>query len=54
MSCYPLDLIKTRLTVDKYGHYEGIFHAVQTVINKEGILGLYRGSTSFFSCAHLM
>lgn len=45
ITCYPLDLIKTRLTVDKHGHYKGITHAICSVLKSEGIGGLYRGNS---------
>ncbi|KAF2857791.1 mitochondrial carrier [Piedraia hortae CBS 480.64] len=52
---YPLDIVKTRLQVqvktDKsadhsdatHRHYEGTLHAIQTIIQDEGIAGLYSG-----------
>lgn len=41
---YPLDLVRTRLsaqTTVKY--YNGIWHALSTIVKDEGLFGLYRG-----------
>eukprot|EP01083_Nonionella_stella_P259762 886517_1 len=43
---YPLDFIRARLTVQEGGgksQYNGIFHGMKTVYNREGFLALYRG-----------
>jgi hypothetical protein len=53
ISCYPLDLVKTRIMVgggstqapsssSKYGKIVGV---VSDIVNSEGLLGLYRGLT---------
>lgn len=44
-SCYPLDLIRTRLAtqLDSNIKYRGILHAVQVIRHEEGARGLYRG-----------
>jgi hypothetical protein len=46
-SVYPLDLIRTRLTVQdghvREGNYRGILHGLQSIVEKEGMAGLYRG-----------
>jgi len=43
--CYPLDLVRTRLTTDFSGQekYRGISDAVHKIIKFEGIFGLYSG-----------
>lgn len=45
-ACYPLDLVKTRLTVDSHGHYRGIMGALSTIVRHDGGSGLYRGLTA--------
>jgi hypothetical protein len=45
-ACYPIELVKTRLTVDKKKHYRGIFHTFSSVIKNEGFFGLYKGLSS--------
>jgi hypothetical protein len=37
-------LVKTRLTVDKKRHYNGIIDTFSSVIRNEGFFGLYKGS----------
>eukprot|EP00949_MAST-11_sp_MAST-11-sp1_P004175 g4175.t1 len=46
MSCYPLDLVRTRLSsqIGHDGHYNGIIHALRTIIKQEGWKSLYKGS----------
>ena len=44
--CYPLDLIRTRLTTQQPATpqaYKGITHAFVKIIQKEGVFGLYEG-----------
>lgn len=43
--CYPLDLIRTRLTTELPGreHYKGITDAFEKIIKSEGLLGFYSG-----------
>jgi solute carrier family 25 phosphate transporter 23/24/25/41 len=41
--CYPLDLMRTRLTVQSSSYYRGIIHGIQRVIQEEGLSGLYKG-----------
>jgi len=45
VACYPLDLVRARLTTDMPGreHYKGITDAVQKIIKSEGFVGLYSG-----------
>jgi len=44
ISTYPLDLVRTRLTVQTSGEkYKGIIHTFKTVIKEEGFFGLYKG-----------
>lgn len=44
-ACYPLDLIRTRITTEFPGreHYKGIYDAFSKIIKAEGIAGLYSG-----------
>jgi hypothetical protein len=43
--CYPLDLVRTRLTTELEGreHYRGIGDAFKKILNEEGYLGFYSG-----------
>lgn len=43
--CYPLDLVRTRLTTDLPGkeHYKGITDAFEKILKLEGIRGFYCG-----------
>ena len=45
VACYPLDLVRTRLTTELPGreHYKGIADALQKIIQAEGFRGLYSG-----------
>lgn len=45
IGCYPLDLVRTRLTTELPGreHYRGIGDAFKKITRAEGILGLYSG-----------
>jgi solute carrier family 25 phosphate transporter 23/24/25/41 len=45
VGCYPLDLIRTRLTTELEGreHYRGIGDAFKKIYAEEGFLGLYSG-----------
>ncbi|CAB9513774.1 Putative calcium-binding mitochondrial carrier F55A11.4 [Seminavis robusta] len=44
-ACYPLDLVRTRLTTELEGreHYRGIVDAVRKIYTSEGPLGFYSG-----------
>jgi Mitochondrial carrier protein len=44
-ACYPLDLIRTRLTTELEGkeHFTGIADAFKKTLRKEGFLGFYSG-----------
>lgn len=42
LTMYPLELLKTRLTVE-HGMYENLVHALVKICKEEGPLGLYRG-----------
>ncbi|CAK3965073.1 Peroxisomal adenine nucleotide transporter 1 [Lecanosticta acicola] len=55
---YPLDIVKTRLQVqvkrnekdthvdhDSHVHYEGTLHAIQHIVQEEGMHGLFQGMT---------
>src|SRR3546814_6408856 len=51
IACYPLDLVRTRLTTQVTGstvHYSGIQHALARIWMEEGFIGLYR--VRFCSC----
>jgi hypothetical protein len=43
--CYPLDLVRTRLSTELEGfeHYRGITNAFQKIYQTEGIMGFYSG-----------
>jgi solute carrier family 25 phosphate transporter 23/24/25/41 len=45
--CYPLDLVRSFLSVQTDGHaerkYRGIVHAMQMIVRTDGVRGLYRG-----------
>lgn len=45
VGCYPLDLIRARLTTELEGkeHYKGIGDAFRKILNEEGFLGFYSG-----------
>lgn len=45
VACYPLDLVRTRLTTELPGqeHYKGISDAFAKIIKNEGVSGLYAG-----------
>lgn len=45
ISCYPLDLIRTRLTTSLPGqeHYKGIVDSMTKIVSEEGVAGLYSG-----------
>lgn len=45
VACYPLDLVRTRLTTELPGneHYKGITDAVSKIVKYEGVGGLYAG-----------
>eukprot|EP00934_Nitzschia_sp_Nitz4_P005617 Nitzschia sp. Nitz4//scaffold61_size107673//2233//3270//NITZ4_004217-RA/size107673-processed-gene-0.174-mRNA-1//-1//CDS//3329555656//5607//frame0 len=44
-ACYPLDLVRTRLTTELEGmeHYKGITDAFRKIYRSEGLLGFYSG-----------
>jgi len=44
-ACYPLDLVRTRLTTELEGHehYRGIGDAFRKIFRSEGIMGFYSG-----------
>lgn len=45
LSCYPLDLVRTRLTTQLEGHenYRGMFDAFRKIYKSEGFVGFYSG-----------
>ncbi|RZC79441.1 hypothetical protein C5167_003624 [Papaver somniferum] len=43
----PIDVIKTRLQLDRSGVYKGISHCGNTVIKTEGVRALWKGLTPF-------
>ncbi|KAK0596855.1 hypothetical protein LWI29_019666 [Acer saccharum] len=43
----PIDVIKTRLQLDRTGTYRGIVHCGTTVSNTEGVRALWKGLTPF-------
>eukprot|EP00429_Kryptoperidinium_foliaceum_P011932 CAMPEP_0176029690 /NCGR_PEP_ID=MMETSP0120_2-20121206/14592_1 /TAXON_ID=160619 /ORGANISM="Kryptoperidinium foliaceum, Strain CCMP 1326" /LENGTH=214 /DNA_ID=CAMNT_0017362917 /DNA_START=159 /DNA_END=800 /DNA_ORIENTATION=- len=42
-ACYPLDLVRTRLTTELDEHYRGIRDAFRKIYKAEGIRGFYSG-----------
>lgn len=43
----PIDVIKTRLQLDRTGSYKGIIHCGNTIIRTEGVRALWKGLTPF-------
>jgi len=43
----PIDVIKTRLQLDRGGHYRGILHCGTTIAKTEGVRALWKGLTPF-------
>ncbi|KAJ4970317.1 hypothetical protein NE237_003416 [Protea cynaroides] len=43
----PIDVIKTRLQLDRSGAYKGIFHCGATIVRTEGVRALWKGLTPF-------
>lgn len=43
----PIDVIKTRLQLDRSGAYKGIMHCGGTVVRTEGVRALWKGLTPF-------
>lgn len=43
----PIDVIKTRLQLDRVGKYSGIYNCGTTVIKEEGLRALWKGLTPF-------
>ncbi|KAG7666698.1 hypothetical protein KSW81_000471 [Nannochloris sp. 'desiccata'] len=43
----PVDVVKTRLQLDKAGQYKGMFHAGKTIAAEEGAGALWKGLTPF-------
>ncbi|XP_021887931.1 mitochondrial succinate-fumarate transporter 1, partial [Carica papaya] len=43
----PIDVIKTRLQLDRSGTYKGIIHCGATVSRTEGVRALWKGLTPF-------
>lgn len=43
----PIDVIKTRLQLDRSGSYKGIIHCGSTIVNTEGVRALWKGLTPF-------
>lgn len=40
---YPMEVIKTRLTLRNTGQFDGIFHAARKIYRNEGFRSFYRG-----------
>eukprot|EP00978_Attheya_sp_CCMP212_P048577 scaffold545041_cov51-Attheya_sp.AAC.1 len=53
IACYPLDLVRTRLTTELPGkeHYKGIADAFVKITKEEGFIGLYSGILPTLSVA---
>lgn len=43
----PLDVLKTRVQLDKVGKYQGIIHSVKKIRQEEGVRALYKGLVPF-------
>lgn len=43
----PIDVIKTRLQLDRTGSYKGIIHCGSTIVKNEGVRALWKGLTPF-------
>jgi solute carrier family 25 citrate transporter 1 len=43
----PIDVIKTRLQLDKVGQYKGIYHCGSSIAKEEGVRSLWKGLTPF-------
>lgn len=43
----PIDVIKTRLQLDRVHKYNGIYHCGATVVKEEGVRALWKGLTPF-------
>lgn len=43
----PIDVIKTRLQLDRSGNYKGIIHCGSTIVRTEGVRALWKGLTPF-------
>lgn len=43
----PIDVIKTRLQLDRAGSYKGIVHCGTTIVKNEGVRALWKGLTPF-------
>nr|GMD31759.1 mitochondrial succinate-fumarate transporter 1 [Ipomoea batatas]GMD44939.1 mitochondrial succinate-fumarate transporter 1 [Ipomoea batatas]GME08857.1 mitochondrial succinate-fumarate transporter 1 [Ipomoea batatas]GME18455.1 mitochondrial succinate-fumarate transporter 1 [Ipomoea batatas] len=43
----PIDVIKTRLQLDRSGTYKGIAHCGSTIVKNEGVRALWKGLTPF-------
>ncbi|KAM8849380.1 mitochondrial adenyl nucleotide antiporter SLC25A24-like [Spinachia spinachia] len=40
---YPMEVLKTRLTLRKTGQYSGMFDCAKTILRKEGLKAFYKG-----------
>ncbi|XP_051943182.1 calcium-binding mitochondrial carrier protein SCaMC-1-like isoform X1 [Hippocampus zosterae] len=40
---YPMEVLKTRLTLRKSGQYSGMFDCAKTILKKEGVKAFYKG-----------
>ncbi|KDO34933.1 hypothetical protein SPRG_00995 [Saprolegnia parasitica CBS 223.65] len=45
LAIYPLEMAKTYLCLAKPGDYNGIAHCLSSIVQKDGVAGLYRGLT---------
>lgn len=43
MIVYPMDTLKTRMTIRRRGQYKGIFGAIRKIYTSEGVGAFYRG-----------
>jgi solute carrier family 25 citrate transporter 1 len=47
LTLQPIDVVKTRLQLDKAGHYKGMVHCGRTIAAEEGTSALWKGLTPF-------
>eukprot|EP00249_Psilotum_nudum_P017729 c26462_g1_i1 orf=169-1116(+) len=43
----PIDVIKTRLQLDRVNQYKGILHCARAIVEQEGVRALWKGLTPF-------
>ncbi|CDP10836.1 unnamed protein product [Coffea canephora] len=46
LTCAPIEVIKTRLQLDRSGNYKGIIHWDSTIVRDEDVWALWKGLTT--------